>query len=152
MSFETSFVWAEPGFLAFGEKPGLWRALEDDLAFLQDQGISVIVSMLEDHANLADYEACKFSTLHFPVLDLHAPTQDQIRACLKEFAGFKEAGKKVYLHCYGGLGRSATIAAAWLIHSGMAPADAVRCIQRMKAGTIETECQVNCLFEFGASR
>jgi protein-tyrosine phosphatase len=55
--------------------------------------------------------------LHFPTLDLTAPTQEQI-ALAVAFALKNQETSIVYIHCKAGYSRTAVIAAAYLLASG----------------------------------
>ncbi len=62
--------------------------------------------------------------LHLPVEDDAAPTLDQLQAGVQFIAEEVAAGGKVYIHCGAGVGRAATMAAAFLVSTGMSPAEA----------------------------
>ncbi|MFC7694897.1 tyrosine-protein phosphatase [Paeniroseomonas aquatica] len=78
---------------------------------------------------------------HAPIRDVDIPgpafevcwpgAGAQLRAHLSE-------GRKVLLHCRGGLGRTGTIAARLLAELGVPAADAVRRIRKTRPGAIET--------------
>jgi protein tyrosine phosphatase (PTP) superfamily phosphohydrolase (DUF442 family) len=53
--------------------------------------------------------------LHLPTRDGHCPTQAQLRAGVKFIKEEIEQGGAVYIHCEAGVGRSATLMAAYLI-------------------------------------
>ncbi|NNG05395.1 MAG: phosphatase PAP2/dual specificity phosphatase family protein [Inquilinus sp.] len=68
--------------------------------------------------------------LGLPVLDLAAPSPKQIRRAVR-FIEAQRMNGPVYVHCALGYGRSACVAAAWLVESGESagPADAMRRIR-----------------------
>jgi protein-tyrosine phosphatase len=45
------------------------------------------------------------------------------------------AGGMVYLHCYGGLGRTGTVVGCWLVRHGTPAEDAIEAIGRLRANT-----------------
>ena len=51
------------------------------------------------------------------------------------------AGKKIFIHCKGGLGRTGTIAACLLIESGMKHLEAIDSVRSARQNTIETTTQ-----------
>jgi len=69
---------------------------------------------------------------HLPVADKRAPTQAQLKKvtkwALKEIA----AGRKVYVHCHAGIGRSPTLATAILIAMGYPLSDAYNAVRRRR--------------------
>jgi atypical dual specificity phosphatase len=152
MSFESSLVWVQPSLLCFGEKPGRWRAIEEDLDLLYRCGVRGIISLIEQETQIALYLKKGFIATNIPVVDFHAPSQAQIDECMKVISDLHALSKPVYLHCFAGVGRSGTMAAAWLIHGGKEPLDAIRTIRGLKLGTIESDEQLNALFEFAARR
>lgn len=55
--------------------------------------------------------------LHLPILDLTAPTNEQLREAV-EFIERRRALGPVLIHCKAGFSRSAAVAAAWLVSTG----------------------------------
>jgi atypical dual specificity phosphatase len=145
MPFEHSFNWVNHGILCFGELPGRWRSVEEDLKFLKDQNIRSILSLVEDEIYLDEYRKAGFHVLHVPVDDFNAPTMEQIDTCVE----YIESRGPTYVHCYAGYGRSGTIAAAWLIRNGTSAIEAIRTIRRIRPGAIEVDVQFDALLEYG---
>ena len=150
MSFESSLIWVERDFLCFGEKPGRWRSLEEDLTYLRSRQVGAVVSLLEIEPALEIYERNGFVTHHIPIQDFHAPTQTQFQECMHILADFHRRRIAVHIHCNAGVGRSGTMAAAWLIYSGKRTLEAVESIRRLKVGTVETDDQYSALLEYEA--
>jgi protein-tyrosine phosphatase len=46
------------------------------------------------------------------------PTVDHMRSVLRHIADEIEAGRPVYVHCWGGIGRTGTVVGCWLIDRG----------------------------------
>ena len=102
--------------------------IEEAVRGLRESGVDVLVSMLEDHEVEAlqltgEAEACQkegISFLSHPIPDHDVPVDEAeavrfIRSLGERF----QEGKRIVVHCYAGIGRSATIAACTLLTSGM---------------------------------
>jgi protein-tyrosine phosphatase len=55
----------------------------------------------------------------FPIPDLGLPTLDQMKDLLACLDRTLNAGKRLYLHCWGGVGRTGTVVGCWLVHKGL---------------------------------
>ncbi len=62
--------------------------------------------------------------LHLPTLDNTPPTLEHIQSGVDFIRHEIEQGGKVYIHCWEGVGRAATMAAAYLVSTGLTPEDA----------------------------
>lgn len=79
-------------------------------------------------------EARPFLTLEYlnlQVLDLTAPTLEQLRAAADFISTHRERGA-VYVHCKIGYSRSAAVVGSWLLDAGLA-ATAEEAVARMRA-------------------
>jgi ADP-ribosylglycohydrolase len=90
--------------------------------------------------------------LRFPVRDLSVPDTAAMRAILDAIDRAITDGRPVYLHCFGGVGRTGTAVCCWLLRHGYASPDDVvnvlyelRRADRQTRGSIapETTAQVN---------
>jgi atypical dual specificity phosphatase len=73
-----------------------------------------------------------------PVPDFTAPTSSQLAAALDAIQAAVRSGERVALHCGGGLGRSGTVAACYLVELGYDWRDAVAQVRARRPGAIET--------------
>lgn len=107
------FSWVVEDVLAGMERPGLFSPLDEDLQFLRDKGIDVIVN-LEEEKYAQDYPG--FMVKHIPVNDFKAPRPEDF-ASFMEFALAQAAEKKkMAVHCYAGMGRTNLMIAAYLMN------------------------------------
>ena len=145
----TGFSWVIPEKLAGMPRPGIAAPIQEDFCFLKRQKISMIVSLTE---GALPAEAFGFSSLHLPVVDMAAPTVEQLQGFVSVVSEQLAAGERVSVHCTAGKGRTGTFLAAYFIHQGMKPAQAIDRIRSMRPGSIETEDQVAVLYSFAASQ
>ena len=61
-------------------------------------------------------------------------------------------GRRVLVHCRGGLGRAGTVSARMLVELGMAPAEAVLTVRQARPGAIETLQQERHVLGLAPSR
>ena len=61
----------------------------------------------------------------FPILDLGLPTRAEMKATLNAVDDALKAGNKVYLHCWGGVGRTGTTVGCYLVRHGKTGQQAV---------------------------
>lgn len=68
-----------------------------------------------------------------PIPDYHPPSRshDRVLAQLFDTVDLRlRLGEKVGFHCYGGLGRTGTVVARYLIHKGLMPEEAILYIRK----------------------
>jgi protein-tyrosine phosphatase len=56
------------------------------------------------------------------------PTPGLVLAILDEIDAALAGGERVYVHCWGGVGRTGTVIGCWLVRHGLDDGDAVRSI------------------------
>lgn len=86
--------------------------------------------------------------LHLPVEDDAAPTIEQLFAGVQFIADAIAGGGKVYIHCGAGVGRAATMAAAYLVSTGLTPTEAWRRLQTARPFIKPTAVQLAQLKHF----
>lgn len=83
---------------------------------LADASISALVNLCVEYGgNKRRLAALGITQLHLPTLDYHRPSADDIARAVDFIKQQIEAGKKTYIHCKAGRGRSATIAVGYLM-------------------------------------
>jgi hypothetical protein len=140
--------WVEPGRFLAGEYPG---AREEDAALakvgaLLDAGVRLFVDLTEaGEYNLRPYwplvqqlagqrgEIVEHRRLSIP--DMGTPSSDTMRRILDTIDGALAVGKTVYVHCFGGIGRTGTVVGCYLVRHGMDGATALGTIAQRRQGT-----------------
>jgi protein-tyrosine phosphatase len=78
----------------------------------------------------------KITVYHFPIKDLSITTPERMNQILTQIFGDIEAGKKVYVHCWGGVGRTGTVIGCFLLEQKMAtPENVIETIAYLKRTT-----------------
>jgi len=157
-----------PGCLGLGFAPGRQigryetRDLESDLASLRrDHGLSRLVCLVEVHELealgipdlLVRAEAQGLRSLHAPLPDGGTPASlEAMEALAHQILAWVGAGEGVFLHCWAGLGRTGTVAAACLIARGASAVEALHLVRRARPGTVETHEQERFLHRYAEWR
>jgi protein-tyrosine phosphatase len=144
--------WVEPGRLLAGEYPGERSDAETRVrlqAFLA-AGVSSFLDLTE--ANESFYES--FSTyrnllgggicyLRMPIPDFGCPSEQQMLTILDRIDQELAGGRVVYVHCYGGLGRTGTVVGCWLTRQGLTGEQALERIAKLRADISDPAWQLS---------
>lgn len=135
----ASSYWVLPGTLLAGAYPGAPTpdAHEKKIRDLLAAGVRVFLSLMEPEETnhkgepFNPYEslACELEPtakcVRFPIRDLDIPTSDGMIAILDSIDEYLDAGETVYVHCWGGVGRTGTVIACWMLRRNMASNETV---------------------------
>lgn len=147
----AGFSWIVPGQLAAMPLPGRDRPLDQDAAFLEREGVGLLISLTDeppDHDTLSTHS---IEQAHIPVQDYAPPSLGQMTEFVTVVGNSVATGKPVGVHCTAGLGRSGTMAAAYLVSTGVTANDAIATVRELRPGSIETMEQENAVRQFEAS-
>lgn len=87
---------------------------------LAQRGVTAVVNMRGEHDDRLGGVALEHY-LHLPTKDGHPPSLEHLRLGVEFIRTHIDAGGKVYIHCWEGVGRAPTMAAAYLASTGMTP-------------------------------
>ena len=127
--------------------------MEEFFDFLDSNRYRSLVSLVEVHEfdQFISYPKFEekigkrnFSWFFHPLKDMTAPDEIFRERFFETESHLLEnlrSGKKIAIHCKGGLGRSGTIAALLLRHLGFSAEKSIELVRKSRPGAIETEEQ-----------
>jgi hypothetical protein len=115
--------------------------------WLAARGISADLNMRDELDDVA-HGIAPDAYLWLPTVDDHAPSLDQLGAGVEFIWGAIDGGGKVYVHCASGVGRAPTMAAAYLVSTGLSPDQAWALIRKTRPFVNPTPPQRAVLEEF----
>jgi protein-tyrosine phosphatase len=83
--------------------------------------------------------------LNIGIPDFTAPSLPQLKRIISFINAMNEKYKPVLVHCYAGIGRTGTVAAAYLINQGHDVESALRHVRARIPGAVQTEDQEHIL-------
>ncbi len=138
LPFPRSY-WVLPGQLLAGLYPGSTDAAEADqkLRALLDCGIRKVINLMEEDERdgqnrpfvpyidrMRELASGPVGWARFPIRDGGIPTPQMMRAILDEIDASLAAGLPVYVHCWGGKGRTGTVVGCFLARHQYAVSEA----------------------------
>lgn len=154
---DPKISWVEGQNVGVGPCPNA-KDLLGTLVTWRKFGVDMIVSAqpenearslgLENEATYA--RTAKLDFMRIPIPDHTAPpfTRDVLDA-IETIADYVRSGKRVYIHCFAGIGRSPALAAAVLVRNGMNPREAVQALRKARGIPVpETGEQLDFIFNY----
>jgi predicted protein tyrosine phosphatase len=136
----------QPGLFFAGEYPGdrKVKIARARLWSLVEMGVRTFIDLTSPEDDLARYEkllyemeqeaGARLRHLSIPVPDMGVPDSSEImRAILDAIRTSVRKQPAVYLHCWGGIGRTGTVAGCWLRECGLGPDEALQRVQKLYA-------------------
>jgi len=134
--------WVIPGRLLAGEHPGAMVAAEGiaRVDALLDAGVRRFIDLTAEHEGPGPYVAILFERAatrgvgvahrRFAIPDFGVPSSTLMRAALDAIYAAIDAGDTLYVHCWGGVGRTGTVVGCLLREQGFDVAAALGMIER----------------------
>jgi len=132
-----SYVVTE-GLLA-GEYPGAAdpEATDRRLRAFMESGFITFVDLTHPADALAPYEhllPAGGRRIAHPIVDLGTTTVPHMTRILDDVDRALAERRFVYVHCWGGIGRTGTVVGCWLVRHGLDEGDPLRTIARLRRG------------------
>jgi protein tyrosine/serine phosphatase len=145
--------WVRQGQLLAGAYPSASDVAEarSKLGLFLDAGIRTFVDLTEETEPLRNYDdvleglsaergiSCK--RLRFGVRDRDVPTPDLLGEIIATIRHEIAAGRPVYVHCWGGIGRTGTIVGCWLVEEGLSGEEALERIADLRRDAADRSWQ-----------
>lgn len=126
---QPSLVWVTDQ-LAVGAAPLSYRQLAD----LHDQGVSAILNLCGEFCDLHEIERDHgFEVRHLPIPDEEAPDMAALEEALAWLDEAVYLGKKIFIHCRHGIGRTGTVLNAYLLRRGLGHKAAARILAKLRS-------------------
>jgi protein-tyrosine phosphatase len=139
--------WVEPGRLLAGEYPGARtpEKTRQKVQLIVDAGIDTIVDLTTPRDRLEPYEqdlsaaaeqaGRQLRRYAHPIPDMGVLDDAGYDAIVARIRDEIDAGRIVYVHCWGGKGRTCTVIGCLLVDGGLDYDTAIARIAKLRAGT-----------------
>jgi hypothetical protein len=121
--------------LLAGEYPGAPDPADAQrrLDALLDAGVQTFVDLTTPDDGLTSYDpilrqlplGALAERIHMPIPDLRVCGDHQMRRILDAIDSALDTGQTVYVHCWGGVGRTGTVIGCWLVRHGRSGQEAL---------------------------
>jgi protein-tyrosine phosphatase len=121
--------WVEPDRLLAGEYPARYDSeiTRQRLDALIQAGFNTFIDLTRENETfpylrilIEEAKLCDVQVEHlrFPIGDFGLPTPELMKDILDTIDDSLQAGRKIYLHCWGGIGRTGTTVGCYLVRRG----------------------------------
>ena len=163
--------WVIPGHLLAGEYPAKFdgEVTRQRLDALIEAGFDLFIDLTRPNEMfpyratlLEEASVYGIDIVHqrFPIGDFGLPTPEQMNSILATIDEGLQAGRKIYLHCWGGIGRTGTTVGCYLVRQGKTGAEALDQLSawwrsvpksRQFPRSPETDAQVDFILQWSQS-
>ena len=121
--------------------PGEPAAAEAKLRALVDIGVRTFIDLTAPEDMMASYEdlledlanetGAPLRRISLPVPDMGIPTEITMREIMSAIRQSIKEAPAVYVHCWGGIGRTGTVVGCWFRERGLDPDSALARVQHL---------------------
>lgn len=125
---------------------------ENGIRALADHGITAVINMRSEYDYAEEAVCHNLEYLRLPTVDNGAPAIVDLQAGVEFIRRELGRGGRVYINCWEGTGRSATMAAAYFVSLGSSADEAWSRIRKTKPFIRPTKTQMARLEEYSKAR
>jgi len=129
--------WVEPGRFLAGEYPGQYttESTQQRIDALLEAGFDTFIDLTRPNETVPYYRILleeakiyemKVERYNFPIGDFGLPIPETMMSILDTIDTALQNGKKIYLHCWGGIGRTGTTVGCYLVRRGRTGEEALK--------------------------
>ncbi len=159
---QTNGIYGRIGLTILPGRKDRGRNIDDDIKDIKNNGITHVMSLITEQeysdygvSNLkVDYASAGISGYYLPILDQRVPSKEALQNAMSWMdTTLANPANKILIHCVGGLGRSGTVAAAYIMHKEKISSDkAIQIIRSSRSErAIESREQESFLDDFAKS-
>ncbi|MGD2158087.1 MAG: dual specificity protein phosphatase family protein [Anaerolineales bacterium] len=100
-----------------------------DLTKSDERELIPYADYLEEQAQLL---GLLVQRVHVPIQDFSTPSREEMTRILDSLDAAMERGSVVYVHCFGGIGRTGTVVGCYLVRHGMSGEAALKRIAQLR--------------------
>lgn len=127
--------------------------VESDIQALREAGVTLVVTAAsEPYADRVRHWCLVHGLRHirYWIDDMTAPELEDVRDFVAEVSAELARGGRVAVHCLGGVGRTGTLIACYLVHEGWSAEDAISEVRRRRPGSVQTRSQELCVVRYAS--
>jgi len=120
--------------VAGGLLAGAYPGAPGNVEALEGEGVTLFVDLTHPSDPLERYEHRLLGArrVGHPILDMGTPTAGSVIGILDDIDGERSLGGTVYVHCWGGVGRTGTVVGCWLGRHGLDEGDPIATIAQLR--------------------
>lgn len=116
------------------------------ISILEKLGVSNVIDLTEED-ELIPYKNYlpSINYYRFPIKDRHIPDSfESVQSLMEIIREALENSKVIYIHCWGGVGRTGTIVACWLVYNGIPSSKAIKNLNQLWSQCPKSKYRPHC--------